>query len=240
LEVFNLVKGQSEQAHYLSLEIDEYSKTQDNILIFAETGTGAEGITRMIHSLSSRKDMPFRAIKCASLTSKNFDEVFFAPDPSGKNLVESVAGGTLFLENVMACSSQVQSLLLQRSTNNLLPDGMPNTRIVSSSPCDLEDAMIKNEFSSDLYFWLDVIRLNLPPLRDRLEDVPLLFRDFVQEFSDIYDVPELDLTHDEIAVILTHEWPGNITELHHVAKRFVLRWEEWETQRANLGLGDEH
>lgn len=228
VELFRLVIGQSEQARHLKSQIVEYSKFHDNILIISETGTGAEGIARKIHGLGPRKDMPFRVLKCAVLTTKNFDEWFFAPDSAGKNLVESVAGGTLFLENVIACSIKVQIRLLcvlkdmQGSTNELLPDGMPKTRIVSSSQHDLEDAMIENRFAIDLYFWLDVVRLNLPPLRDRLEDIPLLFRYYIQVFADLYDVPDLDLTHDEIAVLLTHEWPGNITELRHVAKRFVL------------------
>lgn len=228
LGLFNQSIGLSEQACYLSSQIDEYSKIHDNILIFGETGTEAEVIASTIHRTGPRRDGPFRVIKCAALTTQNFDEWFFARDCTGKNLVESVDGGTLFLENVTACSIQVQCRLLcvlqdiQRFTNDLLPRGIPKTRIISSSSCDLEEAMIKNVFSTDLYFWLDVVRLKLPPLRDRLDDVSLLFRDCVQGFADLYDVPEVDLTHDEIAVLLMHEWPGNITELRHVAKRFVL------------------
>jgi two-component system C4-dicarboxylate transport response regulator DctD len=220
--------GDSEDAKLLRDRIMEYSEIHAPVMLVGETGTGKELLARAMHDLGGRGSKPFVIVNCASLTADNFNELFYDRNGKGRGYLGKVRDGTLFFDTVCVSSPEIQALLLQLiqgdqfSLDGLSNGGAKKIRVLIACNKNLEDAVAAGTFRRDLYFRLNVVTLNLPPLRTRKSDMPMLFTNFISQFAEIYEIVPPELTHEDIAALLAHDWLGNVRELRHVAERRVL------------------
>lgn len=198
-----------------------------SILIYGESGTGKELIARAIHFNSVRKDKPFIAVNCAALNENLLESELFghvkgaftgaASDKMG--LFEAANGGTLFLDEVEAMSRNLQVKLLrvlQDSTFFSVGSVRPvcvDVRIIAATNQHLEESIKAKQFREDLYYRLNVIRIDLPPMRERAEDIPLLARYFLARFSKKLEKNVRTISKEAMEVLLGYSWPGNVREL---------------------------
>lgn len=216
--------------------IADLADTSANVLIHGETGSGKELVARCLHEASTRNDRPFVALNCGGLTESLFESEVFGHEAYaftgakkrriGK--IEYADGGTLFFDEIesMPLPQQVKLLrVLQERTLERLGSNTPipiDCRIVAATKADLKTLGDAGEFRSDLYYRLNVVSIELPPLRERREDIPLLFEHFLLQAAARYDRTPPTLSAEEQALLLGHDWPGNVRELRNVAERFAL------------------
>jgi len=197
------------------------------VLILGETGTGKEVIARAIHNLSQRRFEPFVPVDCASISPTLFETELFGhaigafTGAVGKKrgLMESAAKGTLFLDEIGDMPLPLQAKLLRvLQEREIRPVGSTQTvpfmaRILAATNRNLEFATKKGEFRRDLYFRLNIMEINLPPLRQRLEDFLALATGFIEQFRDPGTC--VNITNDVLEAMLKYAWPGNIRELEN-------------------------
>ncbi|MET0077941.1 MAG: sigma-54 dependent transcriptional regulator, partial [Candidatus Thiodiazotropha lotti] len=201
-----------------------------------ETGTGKELVTRSLHEHSRRREYNFVAVNCGAVPDNLIESELFGHEPGaftgakGRRVgrFEHANHGTLFLDEIESMPTPVQVHLLRvlqeraierLGSNALIPLDL---RVVAATKVDLKAASERAEFREDLYYRLNVVTLEIPPLRDRREDIPLLFHHFLLMAGARYrrEVPQPN--SDQIRVLLTHPWPGNVRELCNIADRYVL------------------
>ncbi|MBL4740361.1 MAG: sigma-54-dependent Fis family transcriptional regulator [Sneathiella sp.] len=216
--------------------ITHVAATDADVLINGETGTGKELVARGLHDQSTRRDANFVALNCGAIPetiieSELFGHVAGAFTGAQKTRIgkfEYANGGTLFLDEIesmpMALQVKMLRVLQERSierigSNKLIP---LDIRVVAASKVDLRDACDKGYFREDLYYRLNVVSLNMPPLRERREDIPLLFKYFSKQSAERYGQEARDLDADELAKLMSHNWPGNVRELQNVSDRILL------------------
>jgi DNA-binding NtrC family response regulator len=206
------------------------------VLIQGESGTGKEHIAHLIHQLSSRGKKPFLEINCASLPETLLESELFGHEKGAftdaasrkRGLLELADGGSLFLDEVgeMALPIQVKLLrVLERMTFRRVGgthDIQVSVRIISATNRDLAEEVRKGRFREDLYFRLKVVPIVLPPLRERIEDLPALVRHFLGEFSRSFGKNMREVSPEALAQIRDYAWPGNIRELRNCLERAVL------------------
>lgn len=209
--------GETAEMQRLRELIAAVSNAKAAVLIHGETGTGKDLVARALHDLSERCDKPFLAVNAAQ-----FDVDQLAA------IARSAGGGTLFLDEVCACPPDVQlSLLRLIETGEIVVPGevTPETidvRIVSATNEDTDAAVASGQLRQDLLYRLDTFGLKLPPLRDRLDDIPLLAVKFLEEFAAVYGTEKPELAEPDLAALLAHEWPGNVRELRNMIERRVV------------------
>ena len=227
--------GKSPAICELRALIDRIAPTHADILIHGETGTGKELVARCLHDQSGRSG-PFVALNCGGLSETLFDSEIFGHEVgafSGASKrrigkIEYALNGTLFLDEIESMPMPMQIKLLrvlqERSverlgSNQTIP---VNFRVIAATKEDLLRQAENGQFRRDLYYRLNVVTLNLPTLRDRREDIPLIFDFFLQQFALRHGLqaPELDgsLSRD----LMLHNWPGNVRELRNLAERYIL------------------
>jgi two-component system nitrogen regulation response regulator NtrX len=209
--------------------------TTGRVLIFGESGTGKELVAQAIHSQSPRKDEMFVEVNCAAIPEDLIESELFghrrgsfpaAADKEGKFL--KAHGGTLFLDEVGDMSLKTQSKVLRTlEEQNFTPVGgdepvTVDTRVIASTNKDLEEEISRGNFREDLFYRLNVIPFSVPPLRERKEDIPLLARYFLKEFSGQYGRRPREITDDAIETLMRYSWPGNVRELRNVIERIVI------------------
>jgi two-component system, NtrC family, response regulator PilR len=222
--------------------IGRIAATKTNVLIVGESGTGKELVARAIHTESDRAEMPFVALNCAAipenlLESELFGHVkgaFTGAVNNKPGLFEAADNGTLFLDEVGELSLPLQVKLLRAIQEKTIrrvggtSDRRVDVRIVAATNRRLEDEVAANRFREDLYYRLNVIQLELPPLRDRMEDLPLLVHHFVEKFARELAKPVRGLSEEAMARLRAHPWPGNVRELENGIERAVaLSRSEW-------------
>ena len=199
-----------------------------DVLLEGETGTGKELVARVLHRRSARALMPFTALLCSSLGESGLDdrglgELFGAGD-AGRGLISELEGGVLFLDEVEALAPPLQARLLayldarERETG----EGRTGVRVIAAARLSLEEEVRAGRFREDLYYRLAVLRLRVPPLRERREDVPLLFAQFVHEALGRTRRKRFDLSAGDRRRLIEHAWPGNARELRSYAYNAVL------------------
>ncbi|MDC0739323.1 sigma-54 dependent transcriptional regulator [Cognatishimia sp. SS12] len=187
------------------------------VLIRGATGTGKDLVARALHDISPRCSAPFIAVNAAQFSAEQLPMI-----------ARSAAGGTLFLDEICACPQDVQASLLRliESGELLSPDrGTPeqiNLRVLSATNEDTAEAVEQGRLRQDLLFRLDGFQLQLPPLAERLEDVPLLATHFLDQFAQGYGLKSPEVQDDDLRALLAHDWPGNVRELRNVAERRVI------------------
>lgn len=228
--------GQSPTMEAVRRVITQVADTAADVLVLGETGTGKEVVARCLHDFSPRKAKAYVAVNCAALPETVFESEMFGHEPGaftgavkprvGK--LEHAGGGTLFLDEVESMPLSLQAKLLralqERSverlgSNKLIPVDL---RVVAATKEDLGALSRQGRFREDLYYRLNVVPVNLPPLRERREDVALLFGHFLAQAAARHgrEVPEV--TAAQRARLEAWHWPGNVRELRNTAERFVL------------------
>ncbi len=207
------------------------------VLIVGDTGTGKELVARTIHDLSPRCDGPFVAVNCGALPETLIESELFGyragaftgagRDRPGR--FAAAAGGTLFLDEIGELSPAVQVRLLrvlQERTYEPLGSNSSETadvRVIAATHRDLAQRMREGAFREDLYYRINVVRVELPPLRSRREDIPLLAEQFVERFNRLQLRAVTGLAPETLSLLMAHDWPGNVRELENVIERaFIL------------------
>jgi two-component system C4-dicarboxylate transport response regulator DctD len=207
-----------------------------NVLIQGETGTGKELIARSLHRHSPRNAKPFVAVNCGGVPDQLFESEMFGYEPGafteaahrriGK--IQHASGGTLFLDEIESMPPALQVKLLRvlqeqkferLGSNELIA---VNVRVIAASKGNLKELAETGQFRKDLLYRLNVAVLDIPPLRDRMEDIPLLFEHFVVDAARRHNKPMPVITAPQLKELMSHDWPGNVRELRNVADRFVL------------------
>ncbi len=227
--------GTSSAMHRVYELVGQVAETKTNVLISGESGTGKELVARAIHARSDRRDRPFVAINCGAIPENLLEsELFghvkgaFTGAVSGKEgLFETADGGTLLLDEIGELSPALQVKLLRVIQDRTIrrvggtSDRRVDVRILAATNRRLEDEVAAGRFREDLYYRLNVIQISLPPLRDRLEDVPLLVQHFVEKYARELGRPIRDVSPEALAPLLTYPYPGNVRELENVIERAV-------------------
>ncbi len=231
----SVIVGESIPMKALRQQIQLMAPTNGRVLIFGESGTGKELVAQAIHSQSPRKDEMFVEVNCAAIPEDLIESELFghrrgsfpaAADKDGKFLKAN--GGTLFLDEVGDMSLKTQSKVLRTlEEQNFTPVGgdepvTVDTRVIASTNKDLEEEISRGNFREDLFYRLNVIPFSVPPLRERKEDIPLLARHFLKEFSGQYGRRPREITDDAIETLMRYSWPGNVRELRNVIERIVI------------------
>lgn len=228
--------GQSAASQRLRDQVGALAATQADVLILGETGAGKEVVARALHDLSSRRDGPFVAINAGALAESVVESELFGHEQGAftgatKRRIgkfEYANGGTLFLDEIESMSPDVQVKLLRLlqervverlGANQLIP---LDIRIIAATKEDLRQAADQGRFRADLYYRLNVASLRIPPLRERGEDILLLFRHFAEAASARHGGQPRPLDAGQRATLLAHNWPGNVRELQNAAERFAL------------------
>ncbi|AOE86388.1 sigma-54-dependent transcriptional regulator [Pseudomonas sp. TCU-HL1] len=228
--------GRSPAIRALRELIANVADTSANVLIEGETGTGKELVARCLHDCSRRHTREFVALNCGGLPENLFDSEIFGHEAhaftgAGKRRIgkiEHAHQGTLFLDEIesMPLNLQIKFLrVLQEQTLERLGSNQPipvDCRVIAATKFDLDEEGRAGRFRSDLYYRLNVVTLELPPLRDRREDILLLFEHFLQLSSLRFDRTAPELDNATVSALMAHDWPGNVRELRNVAERFAL------------------
>lgn len=207
-----------------------------NVLILGESGTGKEMVARALYTHGSRASGPFVAVNCAAIPEALLESELFGyvrgaftdarKDRSG--LFQEANGGVLFLDEIGEVPVTLQAKLLRviedREVRPLGADKSEKVdiRLVSASNRVLEELVQEGRFRQDLYYRLNVIRIDLPPLRERVEDIPLLVDHFIEKFAPKSQHEVTGIDKDALALMVRHSWPGNVRELEHTIERAVL------------------
>ncbi|MDG3579218.1 sigma-54 dependent transcriptional regulator [Rhizobium sp. YJ-22] len=228
--------GQTPVMDRLRQTLRQIADTDVDVLVTGETGSGKEVVARLLHNWSRRAKGNFVALNCGALPEQVIESELFGHEPGAftgaqkKRIgrIEHSSGGTLFLDELesMPLSTQIQMLRVLElrevtplGTNEVRP---VDIRIVAAAKVDLADPEQRKAFREDLYYRLNVISLTIPPLRERRDDIPLLFRYFAERAARRFQRPAPPLSADILHHLRAHDWPGNVRELSHFTERVVL------------------
>jgi len=224
--------GQSHQMQELIALIKRIAASEATVLILGESGTGKELVARAIHQASVRANGPFVAVNCAAIPRDLIESELFGhlkgsytgavKDRKGR--FQQAKGGTIFLDEVGELPLDLQPKLLRALQERVVePLGGVSTpidvRVVAATNVDIEAAVAKKQFREDLYYRLAVVPLNLPPLRNRREDIPVLFSHFLKKYGHSEDVT---VTDKAMECLKNYNWPGNVRELENVVERMLV------------------
>ncbi|PAA09530.1 sigma-54-dependent transcriptional regulator [Pseudomonas fragi] len=243
--------GRSPAMQQLRELIANVADTSANVLIEGETGTGKELVARCLHDFSRRQPQQFVALNCGGLPENLFESEIFGHEANaftgaGKRRIgkiEHAHGGTLFLDEVesMPLNLQIKLLrVLQERTLERLGSNQSidvDCRVIAATKSDLDQLSKASQFRSDLYYRLNVVTLELPPLRERREDILQLFEYFLQQSSLRFDRAAPELDNQTVSSLMGHDWPGNVRELRNVAERFALGLPAFKKPGSNVAQG---
>jgi DNA-binding NtrC family response regulator len=222
--------------------VDRVAPTDARVLLVGESGTGKELIARTIHRRSPRRDAPFFAVNCGALTESLLESELFGHERGAftgaigmkKGIFEVADGGTLFLDEITETSPAFQTKLLRvLQEGELMRVGgtralKVDVRLISASNRDLRKAIHENRFREDLFYRLSVVRIDLPPLRERVEDIPLLAAHFLGRYAAQIKKRVRGIHPDAMDRLVRYAWPGNIRELENVIERAIIMAEDGE------------
>jgi two-component system nitrogen regulation response regulator NtrX len=229
----SVIVGESIPMKALRQQIAVMAPTNGRVLIYGESGAGKELVARAIHSQSLRKDAWFVEVNCAAIPEDLIESELFGHQKgdgggSKEGKFAKASDGTLFLDEVGDMSLKTQSKVLRTlDEGSFTPVGgedvvTVDVRVIAATNHDLEEEISRGNFREDLFYRLNVIPFFVPPLRERLEDVPLIARHFLKEFSSQYSRKVKDISDDAIDALMRYSWPGNVRELRNVIERIVI------------------
>ncbi len=236
------ILGESTAMRRLCEKIQRTCETDFDVLIVGETGTGKELVARAIHKRSKRRQGPFVPVNCGAIPEELMEREFFGHERGaftgansrGLGLLEYAHGGTFFLDELNQLPLRLQGKLLRVLQERKLRrvGGTQEidfeVRIVAASSVSLEEEVRQSRFRADLYHRINVARIEVPPLRERAQDIPLLANRFLEHYSRELDRGTIKLGSDVMEVLVNYSWPGNVRELQNVIKR-ALAWAREET-----------
>ena len=218
----------------------QVAPTDISVLVVGESGTGKENIPKIIHQNSKRKHAPYIAVNCGAIPEGTIDSELFGHEKgsftgahdSRKGYFESANGGTIFLDEVGELPMASQARLLRVLENGeIIKVGsskaqQTDVRIIAATNVNILEAVKQGKFREDLYYRLNTISIQLPPLRKRGDDIYLLFRKFAADFADQYNTPPIRLTDDAVEILQDYNWPGNIRQLRNFVAQLSVIEEE--------------
>ena len=216
--------------------IEKVGKTSSSVLIMGESGTGKELVSRAIQSMGPRSDKPFVAVNCGAVPSELMESELFGHEKGAFTgaVLRKIGkfgyadGGTVFLDEVSTLPMHLQIKLLrflQEKTFERVGGNIPikvDIRVIAATNVDLEDSVHKGYFREDLFYRLNVVPIELPPLRDRKEDIPLLVQHFLSKHSKRCNKAIKGITPDAVRALSEYSWPGNVRELENIIERLVV------------------
>lgn len=232
---FGIIGNSAALNHALSTAA-QVANTDLSVLIVGESGVGKEAFSNIIHALSSRKHNPFIAVNCGAIPEGTIDSELFGHEKGAftgavdarKGYFETVNGGTIFLDEIGEMPLGTQARLLRvLETGEFIRVGSSkvqktDVRVIAATNKDLLEYTTKEKFREDLYYRLSTVPIRVPALRDRPEDVPLLFRKFTSDFSEKYRTTSVQLTPDAQQLLVNYTWPGNVRELKNIAEQISV------------------
>lgn len=248
---FDNLVGQAASMQRLFEMVRRLAAVKSTVLIFGESGTGKELIARAIHYNGVTRDKPFVPVNCGAIpetliASELFGHrkgSFTGATADRVGYFEAAGGGTLFLDEISTLPLATQSMLLRVLEERVVVPvgdtrGRPvDVRIIAATNRDLREMVSKGQFREDLMYRLDVVKLELPPLRQRREDIPLLAHHFLKKYASQMNKPVPGMTNGAMRALLSHDWPGNIRELENVIERAVIFADSHEVGAADLPFG---
>ena len=212
------------------------STTDISVLVIGESGVGKENIPKIIHQYSHRKHSKYIAVNCGAIPDGTIDSELFGHEKGAftgatanrSGYFEVADGGTIFLDEVgeLPLATQVRLLRVLESGEFIKVGSSKvektNVRIVAATNVDMDEAIKKGKFREDLFYRLSTIIINIPPLRNRKEDIPLLFRKFASDFAQKYNMPTLRLDESAQELLCQQEWKGNIRQLRNIAEQMSI------------------
>ena len=218
----------------------QVAPTDISVLVTGESGVGKEVIPKIAHQLSHRKHSKFIAVNCGAIPEGTIDSELFGHEKGAftgatqtrAGYFEVADGGTIFLDEVGELPLTTQVRLLRVLENGeFIKVGSSkvqktNVRIVAATNVNMQKAIEKNKFREDLYYRLSTVEINLPPLRERMDDIHLLFRKFCSDFAQKYSMPTIRLSEEAISILLNHQWKGNIRQLKNIAEQLSVLEED--------------
>ena len=218
----------------------QVAPTDISVLVVGESGTGKENIPKIIHQNSKRKHAPYIAVNCGAIPEGTIDSELFGHEKgsftgahdSRKGYFESANGGTIFLDEVGELPMASQARLLRVLENGeIIKVGsskaqQTDVRIIAATNVNILEAVKQGKFREDLYYRLNTISIQLPPLRKRGDDIYLLFRKFAADFAEQYNTPPIRLTDDAVEILKDYNWPGNIRQLRNFVAQLSVIEEE--------------
>ena len=214
----------------------QVAPTDLSVLITGESGTGKESFPQIIHQFSARKHGKYVAVNCGAIPEGTIDSELFGHEKGSftgamaerKGYFEEADGGTIFLDEIgeLPLSTQVR-LLRVLEAGEFMKVGSSkalktNVRVVAATNLNIIDAVEKGDFREDLYYRLNTVPLKVLPLRDRKEDIHLLFRKFASDFAEKYRMPTIRLDNEAVGVLLSYDWPGNVRQLKNITEQISI------------------
>ena len=232
---FGIIGNSPGLNHALNVAV-QVANTDLSVLINGESGVGKEVFSQIIHALSARKHNPFIAVNCGAIPEGTIDSELFGHEKgsftgavdSRKGYFETVNGGTIFLDEIgeMPLGTQARLLRVLEAGEYIRVGSSKvqktDVRVIAASNKELLEYTHNGRFREDLYYRLNTVPIRVPALRDRKEDVFLLFRKFATDFSDRYKSPPVQLTDDAKEVLINYTWPGNVRELKNIAEQISV------------------
>jgi len=254
--------GESAAIREVFRKIALYAPTEASVVITGETGTGKELVARALHDGSGRAAGPYVAVNCSAISEELLESELFGHEKGAftgalrthKGRFERADGGTLFLDEIGDMPLHTQTRLLRVLEEKRVErvggeqEYPVDVRVVCATNVALEQAVGQNRFRADLYHRLSVLRIHLPPLRQRSEDIPLLAEHFLRQFNSKYGRRIERLTNEAVALLQSYLWPGNVRELRNVLERVCIEtggevigaraFAEWIRERQNFSPGE--
>jgi transcriptional regulator with PAS, ATPase and Fis domain len=232
---FNIIGNTPSLNHALNTA-EQVAATDLTVLIVGESGVGKEVFSQIIHSLSARNHNPFIAVNCGAIPEGTIDSELFGHEKgsftgavdSRKGYFETVSGGTIFLDEIGELPLGTQARLLRvLETGEFIRVGSSkvqksDVRVIAATNRELLEFTQKGKFREDLYYRLNTVPIRVPSLRDRKEDIPLLFRKFVVDFAEKYKTKPIFLDEPARTLLTSYAWPGNVRELKNIAEQISV------------------
>jgi two-component system response regulator AtoC len=239
---YDLAAGTSPRMHAIKRTLEQVAPTDATILVTGESGAGKELVARTLHQLSPRRDKAFVKVNCAALPADLLESellgyergAFTGAHRTKPGKFELANGGTIFLDEIGDMPVQLQAKILQvLQDREFSPLGSDrdirvDTRVIAATNKDLRALVQRGEFRDDLYYRLNVMRIHVPPLRERREEIPALVSHFLETYTHRYARARRSVSDSTMRLFMEYAWPGNIRELENCVKRVVLlESEDW-------------